>query len=130
MRAWISAIGLMVAAAGVALAAVQPKPDQAPATPKLDTTVRIDFAEPVSKAFLGIGVQWASYPWFEVSPADWEKVTRRVEFLRMPISRVMLDAFWYWRGFDAAAGRSSTGTRRTCASCTCCSISASATGRR
>ena len=36
-----------------------------------------------------------------VPPADWDKVLRRVEFLRLPLARVMIDAFWYCRGFDA-----------------------------
>ena len=96
------AIGLTCAAASkgcaVSRAAAGPTADG----PKLDAAVRIDFAQPVTTEFLGLGVQWASYPWCELSSEDWEKVFRRVEFLRLPLSRVMLDAFWYWRGFDAS----------------------------
>lgn len=66
----------------------------------VDATVCIDLAQPVATDFLGLGVQWASYPWFDLSPEDWDKVVRRVEFLRLPVTRVMLDAFWYCRGFD------------------------------
>ena len=101
MHVWIIAIGLIGVVTGLACAAPCSGLGGTEATPKPDATVRIDFTEPVTAEFLGIGVQWASYPWFEVSPADWEKVTRRVEFLRLPLARVMLDAFWYWRGFDA-----------------------------
>ena len=102
MNASIIAVGLMVVVAGVGFAAPCSPLNETPPTPKLDATVRVDFAEPVTKEFMGLGVQWASYPWFELSPEDWEKVTRRVEFLRLPLARVMLDAFWYWRGFDAS----------------------------
>ncbi|MCX5633304.1 MAG: cellulase family glycosylhydrolase [Phycisphaerae bacterium] len=50
--------------------------------------------------FLGIGVQWSSYPWWDISEKDWEKVFRRVEFMQLPFVRVMLDSFWYCQGFD------------------------------
>jgi hypothetical protein len=96
MHACKIALGLTWVAAGQACAAVDPASGR-----KLDATVRIDFAQPITTDFLGIGVQWASYPWFEVSAEDWDKVVHRVEFLRLPLARVMLDAFWYWRGFDA-----------------------------
>ena len=100
MHAWKIAIGLTCVVAGLAGASPVCGADAQASGPKLDATVRIDLAEPVTTDFLGIGVQWTSYPWFELSTADWEKVTRRVEFLRLPLSRVMIDAFWYWRGFD------------------------------
>ena len=50
--------------------------------------------------FLGVGVQWSSYPWWDISDDDWAKVFRRVEFMRLRFARVMLDAFWYCQGFD------------------------------
>lgn len=100
MHAWVLAVGLLTAA--TACAGMGAPPASKPAEPKLDTTVRIDFDRPVSDEFLGLGVQWASYPWFELSPADWDKLVRRVQFLRLPLARVMVDAFWYWRGFDDA----------------------------
>lgn len=101
VHVWKTVIGLALAAAAWAHAAPRAKADQSSTAPRLDATVRIDFAKPVTADFLGIGVQWASYPWFEVSPEDWDKLVRRVEFLRLPLARVMLDAFWYCRGFDA-----------------------------
>lgn len=100
MRTWIITIGLLGTIANVVYGAPPATQDRTPATAKLDATVRIDFAEPVTTEYLGIGVQWASYPWFELSPEDWDKVVRRVEFLRLPLARVMVDAFWYCRGLD------------------------------
>ncbi len=72
-----------------------------PVASKPDATVQIDFEHVTTAPFFGVGVQWASYPWFNVSTADWEKVCRRLEFMRLPVARVMLDAFWYCRGFEA-----------------------------
>ncbi|MGD8453818.1 MAG: hypothetical protein PVJ57_18545 [Phycisphaerae bacterium] len=100
MSAWTIAIGLTAVVACYGCAAPLPEPGQNAAAPKVDATVCIDLSQPVTTDFLGIGVQWASYPWFELSSEDWDKVIRRVEFLRLPFSRVMLDAFWYCRGFD------------------------------
>ncbi len=65
-------------------------------------TVEIDLDGVIRDDFLGVGVQWSSYPWWDVSDADWEKVFRRVEFMRVPFARVMLDGFWYCQGFDEA----------------------------
>jgi sialate O-acetylesterase len=72
-----------------------------PIASKPDATVQLDFEHAITDPFFGVGVQWASYPWFEVSSADWDKICRRLEFMRLPVARVMLDAFWYCRGFDA-----------------------------
>lgn len=52
--------------------------------------------------FLGVGVQWSSYPWWDISDEDWAKVFHRAEFMRLPFARVMLDAFWYCQGFDSS----------------------------
>lgn len=101
MHAWRIALVLTCAATNHGCAAPRGAAGAAADGAKLDATVRIEFAEPVTTEFLGIGVQWASYPWHDLSPEDWAKVFRRVEFLRLPLSRVMLDAFWYCRGFDA-----------------------------
>jgi len=67
---------------------------------RADTTVKVEATCVLEKDFLGVGVQWSSYPWWDVSREDWNKVFRRVEFMRLPFVRVMLDAFWYCKGFD------------------------------
>ncbi len=68
----------------------------------LDATVAIDLNEVLVDDFLGVGVEWSAYPWWDLSDADWEKVFRRLEFMQLRFSRVMLDAFWYCQGFDDA----------------------------
>ena len=67
---------------------------------KVDDTIYVDAGDVVQDNFLGVGVQWSSYPWWDVSDEDWDKVFKRVEYMRLPFVRVMLDAFWYCRGFD------------------------------
>ena len=69
--------------------------------PKADITLTVDARDVIEDNFIGAGVQWSSYPWWDVSRQDWEKVFSRVEFMRLPFVRVMLDAFWYCTGFDS-----------------------------
>jgi hypothetical protein len=54
----------------------------------------------VCSRFLGIGVEWSAYPWWNLSDERWQRVLRRVEFMRLPLTRVMESAFYYWNGFD------------------------------
>ncbi len=61
-------------------------------------------AEPntvVSTNFLGFGVQWTPYPWFDISDAAWERCFQRLDFMRTPLVRVMTRAYKYCDGFDA-----------------------------
>ena len=61
-------------------------------------------AEPntiVSTNFLGFGVQWSPYPWFDISDAAWERCFQRLDFMRVPLVRVMTRAYKYCDGFDA-----------------------------
>lgn len=67
-----------------------------------EAEVEIDLNAVLVEDFQGVGVQWSAYPWWDVSDADWEKVFQRLEYMRLPLTRVMLDAFWYCQGFDAA----------------------------
>jgi len=68
---------------------------------RLDATVEVHATEVLVDGFLGVGVEWSAYPWWDVSDEDWQKIFRRLEFMRLPLTRVMLDAFWYCQGFDA-----------------------------
>jgi len=65
-----------------------------------DPVVAVDMEQVLESNFLGVGVQWSSYPEFDISEADWQKVFRRVEYLKLPFTRVMLSANWYCTGFD------------------------------
>jgi hypothetical protein len=61
-------------------------------------------AEPntiVSTNFMGFGVQWSPYPWFDISDAAWERCFERLDFMRVPLVRVMTRAYKYCDGFDA-----------------------------
>jgi hypothetical protein len=67
---------------------------------KVDDTIYVDAADVIQPNFMGVGVQWSSYPWWDVSQEDWDKIFKRVQYMRLPFVRVMLDAFWYCTGFD------------------------------
>ncbi len=63
-------------------------------------TVRIDTNAVLEKDFLGIGAQWSAYPEFDVSEEDWQKVFSRVDYLKMPFTRVMISMGYCFRGLD------------------------------
>lgn len=69
--------------------------------PDVDAVVEVNTNTVMERNFLGVGVQWSSYPWWDISDADWEKLFRRVEYMKLPFVRVMIDAFWYCQGFDS-----------------------------
>lgn len=59
--------------------------------------------EPLSQApFLGYGVQWSAYPWCDPTDEDWERVFERLDYMRVPIVRCMLRAYWYCEGYDSS----------------------------
>jgi len=60
----------------------------------------IDLTDVVEPSFLGAGVQWSAYPWFDVSESDWQKVFRRVDYLKLPLARVMVDVTTFFAGLD------------------------------
>jgi hypothetical protein len=66
----------------------------------ISATIKVDVNKVLEENFLGVGVQWSSYPWWDISEDDWNKVFKRLEYMQMPFARVMLDAFWYCQGFD------------------------------
>lgn len=73
--------------------------------------VRIEFGNaPVNEVFVGNGVQWSAYPhadaagaeWGAVmTPAKWEMVFERLDYMRPKVVRVMDYAHWrYYKGLD------------------------------
>lgn len=68
----------------------------------LEKTIAIRTETTLSADFLGFGVQWSPYPWFDLEDADWERCFRRLDYMRVPMVRVMNRAYYYCDGFDAA----------------------------
>lgn len=76
------------------------------------TEIRIDFGKPVNTGIIAGGVQWSAYPhagsegaeWGKLmTPQKWERVYRRLDYMRPGIVRVMDQAGWrYFKGVDAA----------------------------
>lgn len=51
--------------------------------------------------FLGYGVQWSPYPWFDITDEAWDRVFEHLDFMRVPAVRVMTRAYKYCDGLDA-----------------------------
>ncbi|MEI6193982.1 MAG: hypothetical protein WCS42_06595 [Verrucomicrobiota bacterium] len=51
--------------------------------------------------FLGFGVQWSPYPWFDITDQAWENNFKRLDYMRPALVRVMTRAYKYCDGFDA-----------------------------
>ncbi|MCP4709922.1 MAG: glycoside hydrolase family 5 protein, partial [Planctomycetes bacterium] len=62
--------------------------------------VEVDTDDVLTDNFLGAGVQWSGYPWFDVSEEDWQKVFKRVDYMKMPFTRVMVDITTFFAGLD------------------------------
>jgi hypothetical protein len=65
------------------------------------TPVTVDPKTVVSMDFIGFGVQWSPYPWFDITDDDWQRVFDRLDVMRVPVVRVMTRAYKYCDGFDA-----------------------------
>ena len=52
--------------------------------------------------WMGFGIQWSPYPWFELTDDDWTRVEERLAFMKPPLARVMTRAYKYCEGYDAA----------------------------
>ncbi len=63
--------------------------------------ITVDTRTAVCTNFLGFGVQWSAYPWFDISDAAWQKVFDRLDYMRVPLVRLMTRAYTYCDGFDA-----------------------------
>ena len=66
------------------------------------SVVTVDTTSVVSSDFLGFGVNWCPYPWFDISEQAWTNCFHRLDYMRPPVARVMHRAFYYCDGFDAA----------------------------
>lgn len=66
----------------------------------VDSVINVQVDNVIENNFLGAGVQWSSYPWWDISGQEWEKVFGRVQYMKLPFTRVMLSAFWYCEKFD------------------------------
>lgn len=72
-----------------------------PATEVVDVVV--DRAKPAVEGFLGFGCEWDPLFWHDfnrkagVTEQDWALVRRRVEFMRLPIVRMMMQTRWCYR---------------------------------
>jgi len=50
--------------------------------------------------FLGFGLQWSAYEWFDLTPEDWTRIERRLDFMKPAFVRCMLRHYWYCQGLD------------------------------
>ena len=63
--------------------------------------ITVDTTAPLCTNFVGYGVQWSPYPWFDLTDAAWDKCFQRLDFMRVPIVRLMTRSYTYCEGFDA-----------------------------
>ena len=63
--------------------------------------ITADPGTPLCTNFLGFGVQWSAYPWFDLTEAAWQKIFERLDYMRVPIVRLMTRSYTYCDGFDA-----------------------------
>ncbi len=63
--------------------------------------ITIDVNSPLCANFLGFGVQWSAYPWFDLSEKSWEMIFERLDYMRVPMVRLMTRSYTYCDGFDA-----------------------------
>jgi len=94
--AWVAVVLMALCACGPLWATGQ---ERKSAT-SVDAVVEVDLRDLLQPSFHGMGVQCSSYPEYDVSDEDWEKVFHRLEFMRLSFTRVMLAAPWYCKGFD------------------------------
>lgn len=65
-------------------------------------SVEIDPEEVVCRSFLGFGAEWDSrgYDAAGVGDSDFAVVRRRLEWMRLPVARIMMQAKWCYKGGD------------------------------
>ncbi len=64
--------------------------------------ITVDTRSPLCTNFLGFGVQWSPYPWFDISEAAWQTMFKRLDYMRVPVVRLMTRYYTYCAGFDPA----------------------------
>jgi hypothetical protein len=62
--------------------------------------IKVDTTAPICTNFLGFGVQWSPYPWFDITDAAWQKIFDRLDYMRVPIIRLMTRSYTYCDGFN------------------------------
>lgn len=68
-------------------------------TPAADVTVTINPNQVLEANYLGIGVQWEPYE-VVIGDVEWERIYKRLDYMKPPVVRLMLSADWYCDGFD------------------------------
>lgn len=63
--------------------------------------ITVDAKSALCPNFLGFGVQWSAYPWFDLREQAWQKVFDRLDYMRVPLVRLMTRSYTYCDGFDA-----------------------------
>jgi hypothetical protein len=64
--------------------------------------VQIDQNKFVSRDFLGFGAEWDSrnYPGIGVTDEEFALIRKRIEWMRMPVARIMMICHWCYKGND------------------------------
>jgi len=63
--------------------------------------ITVDTTSAVCTNFQGFGVQWSPYPWFDISDEAWQQMFNRLDYMRVPMVRLMTRSYTYCDGFDA-----------------------------
>ena len=63
-------------------------------------SVKIDAKEVISKHFLGFGAEWDSSGYLAagISKEDFDIIQNRVEWMRLPVARIMMQSKWCYKG--------------------------------
>jgi hypothetical protein len=61
----------------------------------------VDAGRVLERSYMGNGVQWAAYPMKDLSERSWQRVFRRVEFMRLAVVRLMVPACEYTNSFPS-----------------------------
>ena len=63
-------------------------------------SVQLDPAKVICKSFLGFGAEWDSNDYDEngVTESDFAVIRKRVEWMRLPVARIMMQCRWCYKG--------------------------------
>ena len=67
---------------------------------KVDAVVTVDADKVLEKNFLGVGAQFSPYDAYKLSASDFQLVCQRLDHMGLPLTRIMLMAYWYCKGLD------------------------------
>ncbi len=69
---------------------------------KADTvTVKIDPSSVICSNFMGMGVQWDPFDWYQPTAKEWKTITNRMNYCQPGYLRVMWSTSAYCFGFDS-----------------------------